>query len=248
MDHTVCPGAKFLRQPRPEMFPCPDCGEEVEIWSDEIRGTCSACGRNVFRDGLPSCVEWCKYGKECVGEEAYGTYQRNRALGFKHRLLEVLQRRELLSPAEAGVRERAVAWAEAILAGEPTSWHLVIPAVIVHDVPFQEDSGKESLEWLLHAQGLDADDVNAVRRILQDLSPGGGAPQGLEARIVRDAWSLAELGEDGIHPRTQEPALLERLLTPTANRLAREHLSAGSGRAPSAAGAGLPGKMEDSDA
>ena len=43
------PGARFLRQPRPEMFECPDCGEEVEIWSDEIRGTCSACGKHETR-------------------------------------------------------------------------------------------------------------------------------------------------------------------------------------------------------
>jgi len=223
MDHTVCPGARFLRQPRPEIFECPDCGEEVEIWSDEIRGTCSACGRHVFRDGLPSCVQWCKYGKDCVGEEAFGTYQRNRALGLKQRLLEVLRRQELLGPQEADIRERAAGWAEAILADEPAAWHLVIPAVLVHDVHFPGGSARDTLEGLLHGQGLDPDDVKAVCGILEELSQSAGAPAGLEARVVRDARALAELSDEGDRPGTkrQNALHLGRLSTPTANRLAR---------------------------
>jgi hypothetical protein len=225
MDHTVCPGARFLRQPRPEIFECPDCGEEVEIWSDEIRGTCSSCGRHVFRDGLPSCVEWCKYGKECIGEEAFGRYQRSRALGLKHRLLEVLQRRGLIDRSEAAERERAVQWAEAILAEEPAPWHLVIPAVLVHDVSLQGARREDSLERLLQAQGLNVEDVAAVRGILGELSGRGGAPSGLEARIVHDAWTLTELNEEGGGPgEGHAPVPADRLSTPTANKLAREQL------------------------
>ncbi len=28
----------------------------------------------VSRDQVPTCIEWCKYGKECVGEQAYERY------------------------------------------------------------------------------------------------------------------------------------------------------------------------------
>jgi hypothetical protein len=228
MDHTVCPGAKFLRQPRPEIFSCPDCGEEVEIWSDEIRGTCSACGKTVFREGVPSCVEWCKYGKECVGEEAFGTYQRNRALGIKHRLLQALQRQELLSPDETGIRERAATWAEALLEREPGNWHLVIPAVLVHHVDFGERSGEGILQRILLAQGLDPDDVEAVRSILEALDDPGSQTDVLDARLVKDAWALAELDEDGNRPRPvrREAELRGRLSTAAATTLVREQLTA----------------------
>jgi len=31
---------------------------------------CSNCGLTIYND-LESCVQWCKYAKECVGEELY---------------------------------------------------------------------------------------------------------------------------------------------------------------------------------
>jgi len=77
-----CPGSKILKQPRPEIFTCPDCGYEVEIWTDEIRRKCPACGRMVTRFQDMSCVEWCKMAKNCVGEDAYNRYMINRATSF----------------------------------------------------------------------------------------------------------------------------------------------------------------------
>ena len=52
MDHVYCPGSKLLRQPKPESVACASCGTEVEIWSDEIKGTCPGCGKTVFKDGV----------------------------------------------------------------------------------------------------------------------------------------------------------------------------------------------------
>ena len=48
MDHQFCPGAKFVRQPKPEFMECPGCHEEVEIWSDEIRAVCPKCGKSLM--------------------------------------------------------------------------------------------------------------------------------------------------------------------------------------------------------
>jgi predicted metal-binding protein len=33
----------------PELFSCPHCGEEMEIWRDEKKGTCAACAKKVPR-------------------------------------------------------------------------------------------------------------------------------------------------------------------------------------------------------
>ena len=68
-----CPGTKLFREPIPEDVPCPKCGKEVEIWTHELKATCRNCGAAIFRESKASCIDWCKYAKECVGEELYAT-------------------------------------------------------------------------------------------------------------------------------------------------------------------------------
>ncbi len=50
MDDSFCPGAKLRSQAKPEVTDCPFCGEEVEIWSDEKRTTCSECKKTIIKD------------------------------------------------------------------------------------------------------------------------------------------------------------------------------------------------------
>ena len=69
-----CPGSIRIREPIPEFFTCPTCGGEVEIWTHEQSRRCETCGTEVFKEHVPSCVEWCKYAIDCVGEEAYNRY------------------------------------------------------------------------------------------------------------------------------------------------------------------------------
>ena len=66
-DH--CPGSANLRTPTLAIKKCPQCGEEVELFSNDISVKCN-CGFEVYND-IASCVQWCKYAKECVGEEMY---------------------------------------------------------------------------------------------------------------------------------------------------------------------------------
>jgi hypothetical protein len=48
----------------------------VEIWSDEMKAKCPNCGALASRDIPPSCIDWCKWGEECVGTEAYERLRR----------------------------------------------------------------------------------------------------------------------------------------------------------------------------
>ncbi len=66
-----CPGSGNIRTPIPSLKKCPECWEDVEIWSDELRAKCTRCGATVFSENAPSCIEWCQYAKECVGEGKY---------------------------------------------------------------------------------------------------------------------------------------------------------------------------------
>ncbi len=65
-----CPGAADLKRPTIKYKTCPKCGEEIELFSDDVKMDCEECGFTVYNDAL-SCVEWCEYAKECVGEETY---------------------------------------------------------------------------------------------------------------------------------------------------------------------------------
>jgi hypothetical protein len=66
-----CPGSKEIRHPKPEEITCLHCGTEVEIWSDETETKCKSCGKSVSREIGPTCLDWCAFAKECVGEEKY---------------------------------------------------------------------------------------------------------------------------------------------------------------------------------
>jgi len=45
-----CPGNDPVSRAVPELFVCPDCGMEVEIWTDEIKGKCPSCNRLFQKD------------------------------------------------------------------------------------------------------------------------------------------------------------------------------------------------------
>jgi NADH pyrophosphatase NudC (nudix superfamily) len=68
LDH--CPGAASLRTPTLTINKCPQCGEEVELFSNDMSVKCSGCGFVVYND-IESCIQWCRHAKECVGEEMY---------------------------------------------------------------------------------------------------------------------------------------------------------------------------------
>ena len=66
-----CPGSGPFRQPEPEFFPCPHCGEQVEVWTDELQSPCPKCGTETLRPRENLCIDWCPKARECVGSEVY---------------------------------------------------------------------------------------------------------------------------------------------------------------------------------
>ena len=71
MSAFICPGAAAVSgTPTLEVRRCPDCGGEIEIFSNEQDARCVKCGRVIYND-IQSCIRWCEHAKECVGEEKY---------------------------------------------------------------------------------------------------------------------------------------------------------------------------------
>ena len=63
-----CPGAVHLKTPTLAVRKCPQCGEEIEIFSNEVSAACGRCGFVIYNDQA-SCIRWCRYAEECVGPE-----------------------------------------------------------------------------------------------------------------------------------------------------------------------------------
>lgn len=65
-----CPGAADIRGPSIVLKTCPECKEEIEFFSLDLMRNCPRCGFTVYKE-LSSCIKWCKYARECVGDELY---------------------------------------------------------------------------------------------------------------------------------------------------------------------------------
>lgn len=70
-----CPGAAALKGAQElKIKKCPECGADIEIFSRDTHSRC-ACGFVAFNDSQ-SCIRWCKYARECVGDEIYFNFPR----------------------------------------------------------------------------------------------------------------------------------------------------------------------------
>ena len=63
---------------------CPQCGEIIELFSVDTEVACEKCGFVAYNDAL-SCVQWCKYAKQCVGDEMYAKMMEIAALQKKNK-------------------------------------------------------------------------------------------------------------------------------------------------------------------
>lgn len=71
-----CPGS-LGGTPTLKIKKCPECGNEVEIFSNDVKVDCEKCGFTIYNN-IESCVQWCKYARYCVGEQLYKKFKRKR--------------------------------------------------------------------------------------------------------------------------------------------------------------------------
>lgn len=175
-----CPGSKAIRQPLPEFIKCPFCSEEVEIWTDEIKAACPKCKKTVVREQATSCLEWCAYAKECVGDEAYDNFMKNSAVTIKDKLTAELEGYFGKDTKRINHAKKVMGYAEDLLKQEKADWHIVIPASILHDVGikvaeekygssaghYQEKEGPAVARRILLKMGLSKENIDEICEII----------------------------------------------------------------------------------
>ena len=80
-----CPGSQKFSQPEPENIKCPFCGAVAEIWTDEVTAKCPKCKKITTRQQGQSCLDWCRYARECAGDEVYNKYMKNKKNVVKYK-------------------------------------------------------------------------------------------------------------------------------------------------------------------
>ncbi|MFH1848332.1 MAG: HD domain-containing protein [Candidatus Omnitrophota bacterium] len=139
-----CPGSQFFNQPKPEAINCPRCGYEVEIWSDEIKTTCPGCKKTVMRATEATCLDWCRYAKDCAGDQIYSVYIKNKTSMLKQKLLKEMEAVFGDDTKRINHAKNVMNFAEELLKKEAGDWHIIMPACILHDVGIKEAERKSN--------------------------------------------------------------------------------------------------------
>lgn len=195
MGFKRCPGSTAFSQPKIELVRCPHCGGDAEVWSDEAEGKCAQCGKPVCRTTAQSCVDWCKYARECLGDAAHKRYQDLKTRLRKDTLLKAAAE-HLTAERQRELAQARVTFAEKILSHEPSADpNVVVAASAVRDVgspePESQDAGSSAAADILHELGYPEGFVKEVCGIVRHLnSPGDG--ESINFRIVHDADLLAQ--------------------------------------------------------
>ncbi|MCL5408531.1 MAG: HD domain-containing protein [Candidatus Omnitrophica bacterium] len=232
-----CPGSIGLRQPKPEEIKCPSCGTEVEIWTDEVKVICPDCKSLIRREIDLSCLEWCKYGKECVGQQVYNTYMENKKLTIKEKLIKELEEYFGRDTKRIIHAKNVLNFAEELLKNEKADWQIVIPASILHDIGikvaeekygssdghYQEKEGPEIARKILLKYGLKKEDVEEICNIIAHHHCPGEIDSN-NFKVLYDADRLVNL-KDEVDTKDKDrlKKLIDKIfLTETGKQMAKK--------------------------
>ncbi len=68
-----CPGSAAIKgTPTLKLKQCPQCGADIEMFSSDVTTPCT-CGFTAYND-TQTCIQWCQYARECVGDDIYNQF------------------------------------------------------------------------------------------------------------------------------------------------------------------------------
>jgi len=231
---SKCPGQDD-RKIEVALIKCPSCGYKVEIFSDEIKTRCPSCKTIVYREKLPSCVDWCKAAKDCVGQQYYSDYMRHKSVVVKERLIRELEHYFGKDLKRINHAKKVMDFAEAILMKEGGDWQIVVSASILHDIGikvaeekygscaghYQEKEGPEIARKVMLKVGFKKSDIDEICEIIaHHHSPG--VIKTSNFKVLYDADWLVNLNDETkLRDKLKLKHIIEKVfLTKTGRQLA----------------------------
>ena len=192
MSFKRCPGSMAFAQPKIELVRCPHCGDDAEVWTDEAEGKCRKCGRAVCRTATQSCVDWCKYARDCLGEDGHKKYQDMKTRLRKETLLKAAEA-HLPDDAQRQCTRKRVECAEQLLRRETAADpNIVIAAAALLNVDSTTPSSSappSAAAGILHELGYPEGFVKEVCSILNHLRQSTTL-ESINFRVVREAAEI----------------------------------------------------------
>jgi HD superfamily phosphohydrolase YqeK len=226
-----CPG-QDKRNLKIESCACPECGYEIEVFSDELKARCPRCQRIVAREALPNCIDWCRYAKECAGQEALNARREGKSAALKERLLKDMEGYFAQDLRRINHAKRVMGFAEELLRKEGGDWHIVIPASILHDVGikaaekkygscaghYQEQEGPAIAAQILRKEGFREQEITEICEIIaHHHSPG--KVDTLNFMLLYEAdWLVNLKDEADLQDKTRLAGIIEKVFSSAAGK------------------------------
>ena len=231
-----CPG-QDKRYIQAESLKCKNCGYEIEIFSDEVKVRCAKCKTLAVREVMPSCIDWCKYAKECVGQEVFDNYAKTKSIIIKDKLIKELE--EYFGPDLKRINhaKQVMDYADELLRLEGGDWHIVIPASILHDVGikaaeekhgssaghFQELEGPEIARKIFLKLGFKINDINEICEIIGHHHSPGKINTGNFKIIYDSDWLVNLKDETDLNDKEKVKEIINKVFfSQSAKEIARK--------------------------
>ena len=236
-----CPGQDTQFWGKDSVFEvkCPNCGNSIEFFKDDVSRTCRVCGQKVINPKMDfGCAAYCKYAEQCLG-------------GLPPEL--VAQRQELLKDRVAiemkryfgddfkriAHTTRVARYAERIGKEEGADMAVVMAAAYLHDIgikeaekrynssaaKYHEELGPPVARKILEKLGAKKELIDEVCDIISR-HHHPRKQETLNFKVLYDADLITNLEEkhkkEPLSKDELKRIIEERLFTESAKRLARE--------------------------
>ena len=237
-----CPGTD-IRYLKIEEQICKNCGYKVEIFSNEIKVICPKCKSDAYRENIPSCIDWCSYARQCIGQDKYEELKlrielNKSKLDFKEKTLS-----EMIIYFGDDIKRithamKVTHFAEKILQQEITAdRRIVIISAILHDIgikecerkykstdgQLQEKEGPPIAKEILQKVGIKQEIIDEVCKIIASHHSPGEVDT-LNFKILWDAdWLVNIEDEFDLNNKEKLKRIIDKnFLTPNGRQIAKE--------------------------
>jgi len=244
-----CPGID-TRYLQVEEQVCKNCGYNVEIFSNEVKIICPRCKNEIYRENVPSCIDWCSYAKQCIGQEKYeqlkSKIELNKSkLDFKEKILS-----EMINYFGDDIKRithamKVTHFAEKILEQESDAdRRVVVISAILHDIgikqcelkynstngQLQEKEGPPIAREILQKVGIKQEIMDEVCKIIASHHSSGEIDT-LNFKILWDSdWLVNIEAELDLNNKEKLKKSIDKIfLTNAGKQIAKEKYLSNSG-------------------
>jgi len=242
-----CPGID-IRNLRVEEQVCKKCGYTVEIFSNELMVICPRCKAKIYREEIPSCIDWCNYARQCIGEEKYKELKprienKKEKLDFKERILSEMIHYFGDDIKRINHARKVLYFVEKILEQEKgADRRVVIISAILHDIgikecerkynstdgQLQEKEGPPIAKEILEKVGIKEEIIDEVCKIIASHHSPGEIDT-LNFKILWDSdWLVNIEDEFNLNDKEKLKRIIDKnFLTSAGKQIAKEKYLSG---------------------